>query len=87
MRGSIASELKALRDPKLRILAAKTLLLRPLYVVPCVLLLPAIVLKIISFAVEWLAEKLAYPALVVWWLDDKIEGYYIQARKGKQNDH
>ena len=87
MKVSIASELKALRDPKLRILAAKILLLRPLYVVPCVLILPAIVLKAVSFATEWLAEGLAYPAHAVWWLDDKIDDYYIQARKEKQNDH
>ena len=86
MKGSIASEFKALRNPKLRILAAKTLLLRPLYVVPCVLLLPAVALKLVSLAAEWLIDRLVYPASVAWWLDDKIDGYYIQARKEKQND-
>ena len=86
MKGSIASEFKALRDPKLRILAAKVLLLRPLYVVPCFLLLPALAFRIVSFAAEWLTDRLVYPAHVVWWLDDKIDDYYIQARKEKQND-
>ena len=86
MKGRIASELKALRDPKLRILAMKTLLLRPLYVVPCFLLLPAITLEIVSLAAQWLTNRLAYPAHVIWWLDDKIEDYYLQAMKEKQDD-
>ena len=87
MKGRIASEFKALRSPKLRILAAKTLLLRPLYVFAYILCLPAVAFKLVSLAAGWVTDKLAWLAVVAWWLDDKIDDYYIQARKEKQNDH
>ena len=86
MKGSIASEFKALRNPKLRTLAVKTLLLRPLYVFAYILCLPAVAFKLVSLAAGWVTDKLARVAVVAWWLDDKIDDYYIQAMKEKQND-